>query len=80
MLDCEITLGSALSGGNLILASTHPWRVSEYFQLECTASTVTTQDVDPAGRRLTRRWEVIEAEGDPGSAWGQLAGPGGGQA
>ena len=74
MLDCEITLGSAGSGGNLILASTHPWRVSEYFMIECNGSTVTTQDVDPAGKRLTRRWEVIETEGDPTSAWGPAGG------
>jgi hypothetical protein len=74
MLDCEVTLGSVGSGGNLILASTHPWRVSEYFLLECQDSTVSTQDVDPAGRRLTRRWEVIEADGDPASAWERAGG------
>jgi hypothetical protein len=76
MLDCEITLGSAGSGarnagygGNVILASTHPWRVSECFQLACTDSTVSTVDIDPAGSRTSRRWEVIEAEGDPGAVW-----------
>jgi hypothetical protein len=69
MLDCEITLGSAGFGANVILASTHPWRVSEYFQIECADSTVTTRDVDPAGHPVLRRWEVIESEGDPGSVW-----------
>ncbi len=76
MLDCEISLGSAGpgaapagNGGNLILASTHPWRVSERFQLTCSDSTVNTVDMDPAGAKLLRRWEVLEAEGDPGAVW-----------
>jgi len=69
MLDCEITLGSAAFGANVILASTHPWRVSEYFQLQCADSTVSISDVDPAGHPVIRRWEVIESEGDPGSVW-----------
>jgi hypothetical protein len=76
MLDCEITLGSAGSGagsadhsGSVILASTHPWRVSERFELACTDSTVTTLDTDPAGEPATRRWEILEAEGDPEAVW-----------
>jgi hypothetical protein len=68
MLDCEISLGSA---GNVILASTHPWRVSERFELTCTEASVTTVDIDPEGNRLVRRWEVVEAEGDPGAVWPQ---------
>jgi hypothetical protein len=69
MLDCEITLGSAAFGANVILASTHPWRVSEYFQIECHDSTASIRDVDAAGHPVFRRWEVIESEGDPGSVW-----------
>jgi hypothetical protein len=76
MLDCEITLGSAGTGGesagmsgSVILASTHPWRVSEVFQLTCTASTVRTVDLDPVGKTACRRWEVLEAEGDPQAVW-----------
>jgi hypothetical protein len=69
MLDCEITLGSAAFGANVILASTHPWRVSEYFQIECADSTVSIRDVDPAGHPVVRRFEVVESEGDPGSVW-----------
>jgi hypothetical protein len=76
MLDCEITLGSAGFGarssddsGSVILASTHPWRVSERFQLACTDSTLTTLDIDPAGRPAARRWEIVEAEGDPQALW-----------
>jgi hypothetical protein len=76
MLDCEITLGSAGSGAgsaadrrSVILASTHPWRVSECFELACTDSTVTTSDTDPAGRPRARRWEILEAEGNPESVW-----------
>lgn len=76
MLDCEITLGSAGARaepagdrGDVILASTHPWRVSERFQLTCSDSTVSTVDTDPAGVTVSRRWEVLEAEGDPGAAW-----------
>jgi len=69
MLDCEITLGSAGFGANIILASTHPWRVSAYFQLACADSTVGTLDVDATGAAMPRRWEVIESEGDPGSVW-----------
>jgi hypothetical protein len=69
MLDCEITLGSAGMGPNVILASTHPWRVAERFQLRCTDSTVETLDTDSAGKALRRQWEVLEAEGDPGAVW-----------
>ena len=75
MLDCEITLGSAGFGsgpagnGNLILASTHPWRVSETFQLACSDLGVRTLDIDPAGHSVFRRWEVLAAEGDPGAVW-----------
>jgi len=66
MIDCEITLGSAGVGANVILASTHPWRVGQCFELACAQSTARSGDVDPAGLAVTRRWEVIEAEGDPG--------------
>ena len=71
MLDCEITLGSVGGPANssVILASTHPWRVSEYFALECMQSSVSIRDVDPAGNRVVRRWEVIAAEGDPEAVW-----------
>jgi hypothetical protein len=76
MLDCEITLGSAGFGagsgddsGSVILASTHPWRVSERFALVCTGSTATTLDTDPAGAPATRRWDILEAEGDPEAVW-----------
>jgi len=72
MLDCEITLGSAGFGANLILASTQPWRVSAYFQLECAGSTVSTREVDPAGQPFVRGWEVIESEGDPRAVWGSI--------
>jgi hypothetical protein len=37
----------------VILASTHPWRVAERFALPSADA----------------RWEVIEAEGDPGIVW-----------
>jgi hypothetical protein len=54
LLDCEITLGASGSGSApVILASTHPWRVAERFELPGA----------PA------RWEVIEVEGDPGAVW-----------
>jgi hypothetical protein len=57
LLDCEITLGSGGFGSApLILASTHPWRVAERFALPGAAA----------------RWEVIEAEGDPGVVWPEL--------
>ncbi len=76
MLDCEITLGSAGFGagtaddsGSVILASTHPWRVSERFRLVCTDSAATTADTDAAGKPMTRRWEILEAEGNPQAVW-----------
>jgi hypothetical protein len=54
LLDCEITLGSGAPGSHsVILASTHPWRVAERFELPSAAA----------------HWEVIEAEGDPGAVW-----------
>lgn len=71
MLDCEITLGSAGVGGNVILASTHPWRVAARFELQCADSTVGISDIDAAGHTRLRRWEVIESEGDPGAVWGR---------
>ena len=78
LLDCEITLGSAASGagpaadrGNVILASTHPWRVSARFQLTCGDSMASSVDIDPAGHPVSRRWEVRDAEGDPGVVWPQ---------
>jgi hypothetical protein len=74
MLDCEITLGSAGMGPNVILASTHPWRVAERFQLTCRDSTVATLDTGPAGQALRRQWEVLEAEGDPGAVWLEAVG------
>jgi hypothetical protein len=70
MLDCEITLGSAGFGANVILASTHPWRVAAYFELQCGQSTVSTREVDAAGVPMLRRWEVMESEGDPAAVWG----------
>jgi hypothetical protein len=76
MLDCEISLGSAGFGaksgaqrGSVILASTHPWRVSERFEVAYSDSTVTTLDTDPLGKSVARRWEILEAEGDPAAAW-----------
>ncbi|HTC44960.1 MAG TPA: hypothetical protein VK696_07925 [Steroidobacteraceae bacterium] len=69
MLDCEITLGSAGMGPNVILASTHPWRVAERFELLFRDSAAETLDTDPAGKVLRRQWEVLEAEGDPGAVW-----------
>jgi hypothetical protein len=54
LLDCEISLGSGGCGSAaVILASTHPWRVAERFEL-------------PGAQT---RWEVIEAEGDAGAVW-----------
>jgi hypothetical protein len=76
MLDCEITLGSAGSGPNVILASTHPWRVAERFELICDDRAAETLDTDPAGKALRRQWEVLETEGDPGAVWPQTPGRG----
>src|SRR5208282_2643282 len=54
LLDCEITLGSGGFGSApVMLASTHPWRVAERFELP----------------GADARWEVIEAEGDPAAVW-----------
>jgi hypothetical protein len=70
MVDCEITLGSVGFGAaSLILASTHPWRVSDRFALSCTGSMASTLDTDPAGAAVTRHWDIIEGEGDPGAVW-----------
>jgi hypothetical protein len=76
MLDCEISLGSAAAAagsadgsGNVILASTHPWQVGRRFELACTDSKATTSDTDAAGEPATRRWEILEAEGEPQAVW-----------
>jgi hypothetical protein len=69
LVDCEITLGSVGVGANVILASTHPWRVAEYFHLECAESTAGTVDVDRTGKPVPRRWDIVEAEGEPQVVW-----------
>ena len=69
MVDCEITLGSAGFGADVILASTHPWRMGQNFALVCADSTVSSLDIDPAGNPVRRRWDILEAEGDPWAVW-----------
>ena len=72
MVDCEITLGSAGPGGNVILASTQPWREGERFELACAQSTARTVEVDPTGSAVSRSWEVVEVEGDPRAVWPEI--------
>jgi hypothetical protein len=72
MVDCEITLGSAGPGGNVILASTHPWRAGERFELACAQSTARTVEFDPTGSAVSRSWEVVEVEGDPRAVWPEI--------
>jgi hypothetical protein len=69
LLDCEITLGSAGIGPSVILASTHPWRVAERFQLTCGHSSAQLIDLDHAGQCVRRHWDILEAEGDPQAVW-----------
>ncbi len=68
MLDCEVSLGSAGST-HVILASTHPWRVSEPLRAPVFGSIATTFATDADGAPGARRWQVTGVEGDPAAVW-----------
>jgi hypothetical protein len=64
LVDCEISIGAALPSGFRISASTLPWRVGDRLEQHFVRDQLSTMDRAPNGSTLTRRWEIIDAEGD----------------
>ena len=74
LVDCEISLGRVRAGACLIEASTLPWRVGCDLAVNAAGAMLTTQDIGPDGAARVSRWEVAQAEGDPGAAWAAVSG------
>jgi hypothetical protein len=64
LVDFEISFGAALPSGFRISASTLPWRVGDRLAQQFVRDQISTLDHAADGRTLTRRWEIIDAEGD----------------
>jgi hypothetical protein len=63
-VDCEISFGRALPAGFLIGASTLPWRIGALLDQRLMRTQLTTLDCAANGSAMTRRWEIVDAEGD----------------
>jgi len=64
LVDCEISFGGALPAGFQITASTLPWRIGALLDPRCMHAQLTTLDCAANGSAITRRWEIVDAEGD----------------
>jgi hypothetical protein len=64
LVDCEISFGRALPAGFQITASTLPWRVGARLDPRIARSQLTTLDCAANGSAVSRRWEIVGAEGD----------------
>jgi len=64
LVDCEISFGRALQGGVKITASTLPWRIGALLEQRIARSQLTTLDCATNGSAITRRWEIVDVEGD----------------
>ena len=64
LVDCEISFGRALPAGFLIGASTLPWRIGALLEQRIARSQLTTLDCATNGSAITRRWEIVDVEGD----------------
>jgi hypothetical protein len=64
LVDCEVSFGSALPSGFQITASTLPWRIGALLDPRFLHPQLTTLDCAAHGGAITRRWEIVEAEGD----------------
>jgi hypothetical protein len=67
VVDCEISVGGALPAGFQITASTLPWRIGALLDPRFMQAQLTTLDCAADGSAITRRWEIVDAEGDPGA-------------
>jgi hypothetical protein len=64
LVDCEISFGRALPSGFRISASTLPWRIGAPLDPRLMRTQLTTLDCAANGSAITRRWEIVQAEGD----------------
>jgi hypothetical protein len=64
LVDCEISFGAALPSGFRISASTLPWRIGDSLEQHFVREQLSTMDRAANGSTMTRRWEIIETEGD----------------
>lgn len=67
LVDCEISFGRALPSGFRITASTLPWRIGVLLDQRIMRTQLTTLDCAGNGSAITRRWEIVDAEGDLGA-------------
>jgi hypothetical protein len=67
LVDCEISFGLALPASFRITASTLPWRVGAELGPRIMRTQLTTLDCAANASARTRRWEIVDFEGDPGS-------------
>jgi hypothetical protein len=64
LVDCEISFGRVLPAGFHISASTLPWRIGALLGQRIMRTQLTTPDCAANGSAISRRWEIVEAEGD----------------
>jgi hypothetical protein len=67
LIDCEISRGLVEAGGFVIASSTLPHRVGDRLGQRLHTGTLYTQDRRPDGSPYTRRWSIVESEGDIGA-------------
>jgi hypothetical protein len=65
LIDCEISFGEIGAEGFRITASSLPYRRGDFLNPRESTSHLTLRDRSPAGAGITRRWEILEVEGDP---------------
>jgi hypothetical protein len=65
LIDCEISFGEIGAEGFQITASSLPYRVGDLLNPRESTSHLTLRDLSPSGAAITRRWDILEAEGDP---------------
>jgi hypothetical protein len=68
LVDCEISIGSALPSGFRVTASTLPWRIGALLDPRLEHGYLRTTDHAPGGATWRRRWQIMEHEGDFESA------------
>ncbi len=64
LIDCEISVGSVEADGFRITASTLPFRCGTLLGQRLFDDSLSTEDRHPDGTAVTRRWHIVEVEGD----------------
>jgi hypothetical protein len=65
LIDCEISFGEIGPEGLQITASSLPYRRGDFLHPGVSTSHLTLRDRSPSGTDITRRWDILEVEGDP---------------